>query len=208
MLIEASVTSPTARASCTQSALPSGIVTFVFTDIVGSTRLLCCLGDDYLEVLDRHRALLRTAWAAHEGCEVHTVGDGSLVAFADSGSAVVACAEAQRSMSTECWPKDALVRVRMGIHRGPATPWRGDYAALVVHQASRIVDLATAGQVLVSESAVGAVIDPVASALLRRLGRVPLRDFDEPVTLFEVARAPFESVAEVADGQSRCRRRG
>ena len=105
--------------------LPSGIVTFVFTDIEGSTRLLRRLGDAYAPVLDRHQDIIRSNFTACRGREVHVEGDGFLFAFDDAGAAVEACRSAQRALHTEPWPSDGLVRVRMGIHCGLASPRRG-----------------------------------------------------------------------------------
>ena len=167
-------------------SLPSGIVTFVFTDIEGSTRLLRRLGDRYPGVLDRHREVLRSAWQSHGGVEVETEGDGVLAAFADAGAAILACAAAQCVLLGEDWPTDGFVRVRMGVHSGLAYP-RGDaYVAMAVHQAARVVAAAHGSQVLVSEQTaeIAANIDGIA---LESLGRFRLRDFDESVQLFQVS---------------------
>lgn len=161
--------------------LPSGIVTFVFTDIQGSTRLLIALGERFSPVIERHREILRGAWAAHGGHEVFTEGDGSLVAFAEPVAALRACVEAQRGLVVEPWIDGAEVRVRMGVHTGLAAPYGGDYLALAVNQASRVVSAAHGGQILVSEEA---VVDEGPE--LRPLGRFRLRDFDEPVQLYQV----------------------
>jgi class 3 adenylate cyclase len=162
-------------------------VTFAFTDIVGSTRLLRRLGDAYTSMLERHRSLLRATWTVFDGVEVNAVGDGSLVAFQDASAAILACDAAQRRIEREQWAGNAVVRVRMGIHRGPATPWRGDYAALAVHQAYRIMAVAGGGQVLVSDVAARAA-GTVPGLKLVPIGPLRLRDFDEPVALFEVER--------------------
>src|SRR5215208_1197930 len=93
-------------------ALPSGTVTFLFTDIEGSTRLLHELGDAYAEALAKHRHVLREAFARHGGVEVDTQGDAFFVAFARASDAVAAAAEAQEALA------DGLVRVRIGVHTG------------------------------------------------------------------------------------------
>ena len=165
------------------SELPSGVVTFVFTDIEGSTRLFRRLGDAYPPLLERHNELLRAAWELHGGCEVKTEGDAFFVAFADAGAAVAACAEAQRCLQAEPWPPDGSVRVRMGVHAGLAYPRDGDYVAFAVHQAARVVSAANGGQIVVSEHA-AALAGTVAGVTLLPVGRFRLRDFDEPVELF------------------------
>ena len=111
------------------------------------------LGDRYDAVLQRHRAILRGAWARHGGREVSVEGDGCFVAFADTSAAVAACGEAQHLLGEEPWPEDGPVRVRMGVHCGLASPKDDDYVALAVHQAARVVAAAHGGQVIVSEHA-------------------------------------------------------
>src|SRR5687768_16696045 len=96
-----------------QSSLPTGIVTFVFTDIEGSTRHLRHLGDRYSALLDRHLDLMQGAWDAHDGIVVDTAGDGVFVAFQRADDAVNACAEAQRRLDREAWPEDGVLRARM-----------------------------------------------------------------------------------------------
>ena len=98
--------------------LPSGVVTFLFTDIEGSTRLLHELGDGYADVLADHRRLLRNAFTSHGGVEVDTQGDSFFVAFADAPPAVAAAADAQIALVRYAWPDGAAVRVRMGLHTG------------------------------------------------------------------------------------------
>src|SRR5215213_2274488 len=107
------------------SELPGGIVTFVFTDIEGSTRLLRRLGNQYAQALERHYALLRRAVGDHGGHDMGTAGDSLFVAFPDATAAVAACAQAQRSLGAARWPDDEPVRVRMGVHTGLAAPRNG-----------------------------------------------------------------------------------
>lgn len=175
-----------------QQPPPSGIVTFVFSDIEGSTRLLKRLGDRYPEVLERHRELLRTAWRAYGGYEAGTEGDSFFVAFSSTADAVQACAEGQRLLGVEPWPADSVVRVRMGVHCGLAAPHNGDYMALAVHQAARVIKAAHGGQVLVSEDAASdCELTPDLSLL--PVGRYRLRDFDQPVRLMQVAGRGLET---------------
>ncbi len=115
-----------------QPELPTGTVTFLFTDIEGSTKLLQELGDEYAEVLADHRRALREAWRRHDGIEVDTQGDAFFVAFARASDAVAAAADAQRAFAGD------PVRVRMGLHTGE--PVRADegYVGYDVHRAARI----------------------------------------------------------------------
>src|SRR6478609_11647954 len=96
--------------------LPSGTVTFLFTDIEGSTRLLARLRDGYVAVLAEHQRVLRAVCDEHDGREVHTEGDAFFVAFARASDAIAAAVSAQRVLARECWPDGVDVRVRMGIH--------------------------------------------------------------------------------------------
>jgi class 3 adenylate cyclase len=163
--------------------LPSGIVTFVFTDIEGSTRLLRRLGDAYPPTLERHNELLRRAWSANGGVEINTEGDAFFVAFQHAADAAAACVEGQELLAGEAWPEGAPFRVRMGVHAGLAEPRGRDYVALAVHQAARVAAAAHGGQVVLTPD----VAERLAPGQieLRDLGRYRLRDFDQPVTLFQ-----------------------
>jgi predicted ATPase/class 3 adenylate cyclase len=172
--------------------LPAGVVSFVFTDIEGSTRLLRELGDRYGELVDLHHALLRAAWAAHGGHELKTEGDAFVVAFADASAAVEAAIDAQRAISGADWPTAMPVRVRIGIHSGYARPRGRDYVALALHQAARVVDAAHGGQVLVTGDTAARAMALPAGTRLDRLGRFRVRDFDEPPELFRVSGAGME----------------
>ena len=167
------------------TTLPAGSVTFVFTDIEQSTRLLRRLGDRYPDVLDRHFELLDEAWSRYGGHELDTAGDSDFVAFADASAAVAACADAQRALEREPWP-DGPLRVRMGIHCGLASPRGETYVALAVHQAARVMSAAHGGQVLVSAD-VADRITPDVGVELRPVGSYRLRDFDGPAPLFQLA---------------------
>ena len=166
--------------------LPSGIVTFVFTDIEGSTRLLRRLGNRYSDVLDRHLELMASAWEAHGGHLLDTAGDGALLVFKEASAAVEACAEAQRLLVTEPWPEGSRPMVRIGLHTGLAAPHGREYRALAVHQASRVMSAAHGGQVLLSDATV-ARLSRLEDVAILPLGRFRVRDFDEPVQLFELA---------------------
>jgi predicted ATPase/class 3 adenylate cyclase/tetratricopeptide (TPR) repeat protein len=165
---------------------PSGIVTFVFTDIEGSTRLFRRLGPRYVELLERHNELVRSTCAGHGGYVISIEGDSFFVAFGDADDAIRACAAVQRLIAAEPWPEGAQVRIRIGVHSGLASP-RGDgYVSLAVHQAARVMAAAHGGQTLVSQETVDRAGPPDALEL-RLLGRFRLRDFDEPARLYQLA---------------------
>ena len=164
-------------------ALPSGRVAFVFTDIEDSTVLFVRLGDAYRAVLAQHDTILRGAVVRWGGVEVKSAGDGLFLAFADPVDAVNACADAQRALHAAGWPDGVTIRVRMGVHVGPADPDDGDYVALAVNQAARVSAAAHGGQVLLSEEvrrACGATTDAVA------VGSYLLKGFTSPQTLSQL----------------------
>jgi predicted ATPase/class 3 adenylate cyclase len=162
------------------------MVTFAFTDIEGSTRLFHQLAGTYVDVLDRHNELLRLAWSRRGGFEVSTEGDSFFVAFDRAEDAVLACGDVQKALAAERWPDLVHVRVRIGIHTGPASPRGDQYVALAVNQAARIMSAAHGGQVLVSRETVD-VLPSIADYRLRDLGRFRIRDFDEPQNLYQLS---------------------
>ena len=101
--------------------MPRGTVTYLFTDIEGSTTLLRLLGDDYSVLIDAHHAIIRSAISRGGGAEVDTAGDGFFAVFPSAVSAVAAAVGAQRELAAHAWPDNAIVRVRMGLHTGEAT---------------------------------------------------------------------------------------
>ncbi len=166
--------------------LPGGDVTFVFTDIEGSTRLLRELGDErYAELLERHDELLRICWDRHRGIEVGNEGDSFFVVFTQPSDAVLACTEAQLALASESWGPGGQIRVRMGIHSGIAQPRNSDYASLTVHQAARVMSAASGAQVFMTKQ-VAARIDDDDGYSVNVIGRYRIRDFDGPVELFEL----------------------
>lgn len=149
--------------------LPSGLVTFMFTDIEGSTRLARMLGDDYGRVLNAHRGVVRAALSNYAGAELFTEGDSFFVAFGDAAAAVSACVTAQRALAAYPWPSvDATPRVRMGLHTGWATPVAGEYTSAEVHRAARVAAAAHGGQVLCSRATALAVASRTAEPAPRR----------------------------------------
>ncbi len=158
--------------------LPSGTVTFLFTDIEGSTRLLHALGpDQYAEALAEHRRLLRDAFGAHGGVEVDTQGDAFFVAFPTVPGAIASAREGQAALES------GPIRVRMGLHTGTPTVGAEGYVGVDVHRGARVAALAHGGQVLLTEA--------TASLLPRDeritdLGRHRLKDFDGPTRLLQL----------------------
>jgi predicted ATPase/class 3 adenylate cyclase len=168
-----------------EPAQPSGIVTFVMTDIEGSTRLLRGLGIGFAPLRDRHNELLREVWRTYGGHEMETAGDSFMVAFGDAADAVTACATAQRAIAAEPWPGVESLRVRMGVHSGLASPHHGGYVALAAHQTARVASAGHGGQVLVSEDAASR-LGRLPGLDLEPLGRYRVRDFDGAVRLFQL----------------------
>jgi predicted ATPase/class 3 adenylate cyclase/DNA-binding XRE family transcriptional regulator len=132
---------------------PSGTVTFLFTDIEGSTRLLQRLGSRYADVLTAQQLLLRDAFAAHGGYEVDTQGDSFFVAFPIAPAALMAAAQATRALARQKWPEDVVVRVRMGLHTGAPQLMGDHYVGLDVHRAARLAAAGHGGQILLSAAA-------------------------------------------------------
>jgi class 3 adenylate cyclase len=166
--------------------LPSGLVTFAFTDVAGSTRLAQLLGAGYRPVLHRQRRLLRQAVHDHGGVVVDTWGDSSFAAFPAAGAALAAGRAAQRALAAAPWPPAARPRVRIGLHSGNAHPRRGEYASPAVHRAARVAAAAHGGQVLCS-AATAAAAGPLPDGLsLWDLGLHRLRGFDGRERLFQL----------------------
>ncbi|HET9000704.1 MAG TPA: adenylate/guanylate cyclase domain-containing protein, partial [bacterium] len=132
--------------------LPTGTVTFLFTDIEGSTRLFQRLKDRYAQVLEDHRRLLRASFRDRGGHEVETQGDAFFVVFPRATDAVAAAVEGQRAIAAHPWPEGAAVRVRMGLHTGEAQRAESGYVGFDVYRASRICAAGHGGQVLLSQA--------------------------------------------------------
>jgi YVTN family beta-propeller protein len=166
--------------------LPSGTVTFLFTDIEGSTRLLKQLGERYSQVLDAHRRILREAAAAREGREIDTQGDSFFFAFARANAAVGAAVAAQRAFAAHDWPEGGELRVRMGLHTGEPAVGEERYVGLGVHRAARIGAVANGGQVVLSGATRELVEDEVGGVSIRDLGSYRLKDIDRPERLYQL----------------------
>ena len=160
--------------------LPSGTVTFVFTDIEGSTRLLQELGDaEYATLLAVHRRLVRDIFAAHDGLEIDTQGDAFFYSFARARQAVAAAIEVQRAHAKASWPGDVQVRVRAGLHTGEPVIGDEGYTGIDVVRAARIAALGTGGQVLLSDTTRAIAADDLPEGVtLRGLGARQLKDIE------------------------------
>ena len=168
--------------------LPAGTVTFVFTDIEGSTSLLKQLGrDGYDGVLAEHTQLLRAAFAAHEGRVVDTQGDSFFVAFRTAADALAAAVDAQRDLAAHSWPEGAEVKVRMGLHTGEPKLGGERYVGLGVHRAARIGAAGHGGQVLLSSTTKELAEEELQPGVtIRDLGERRLKDIDQPQRLYQL----------------------
>ena len=165
-------------------ALPTGTVTFFFSDIEGSTRLLETLGDEYPGVLERHRRILRDVFARSAALEMSTEGDSFFAVFPGAQEAVAGAVAIQRAIAAEDWPAGASLRVRIGLHTGEARVADGDYVGLDVHRAARIMAAAHGGQILISGATRALVERSLGSDIeLRDLGEHRLRDLSAPERL-------------------------
>src|SRR5215218_8112788 len=167
--------------------LPIGTVTFLFTDIEGSTQLLKQLRDRYGEALEDHQRIMREAFAEHGGHEIDTQGDSFFVAFRRAKDAVSASIASQRRLAKHAWPEGAELRVRMGIHTGEPAVGGERYVGLGVHRAARICAAGHGGQVLASQTARELLRDdPIPDVSLSDLGEHRLKDLDEPERLYQL----------------------
>ena len=162
--------------------LPTGTVTFLFTDIAGSTRLLHELGPAaYAEALAEHRRIVREAAAAEGGVEVDTQGDAFFIAFPTAGGAAAAAQTVRERLA------EGPIRVRIGLHTGAPTPTDEGYVGLEVHRGSRIAALACGEQIVVSAE----TAEHLESEQLRDLGRHRLKDFEGAVVLYQLGDGDF-----------------
>jgi class 3 adenylate cyclase/CheY-like chemotaxis protein len=163
--------------------LPTGTVTFLFTDVEGSTALAHRLAHDFQDILVEHRSLVRSAVAESNGVEIDVRGDEFFVAFEDAAGAARAAIAAQLAISAHDWPHDAELRIRMGMHTGEAIYADKDYLGVDVHKASRICFAGHGGQILLSE----ATHELVPEELERReLGSYRLRGLPTPERIFQL----------------------
>jgi len=175
--------------------LPLGSVTFLFTDIEGSTRLLQQLGEKFSTVLEEHRQILLEECETHNGRVVGTQGDSFFVAFASAEDAISAVMQAQRALAAHPWPDGVNVRVRMGLHTGePQISASESYVGIDVHRAARIAAAAHGGQVLISQTTYDLVRKELPDGVtLRDLGEHHLKDLRQPKHLYQLIIAGLPS---------------
>ncbi len=170
-------------------------LTFLFTDVEGSTALLRRVGERvYAQVLAGHHAVIRSSLAAHAGREVDTQGDAFFAVFASPRACVAAVLEMQRALAAHAWPGGERVRVRMGIHCGEAEQTAAGLVGLEVHRAARVAAVGYGGQVLVSETAAALVRDWLPEgAALTDLGVHRLKDLGRPERIFQLQAAGLQA---------------
>ena len=167
--------------------LPRGTVTFLFTDIENSTRLMQEMGDRYPAAQAAHHEILRAAFQSNEGHELRTEGDSFFCVFASAVDACLAAAAAQRSLAGHGWENGQALRVRIGLHTGEAPLVGNEYIGLDVHQAARIAGAAHGGQVLISDTTRGLVEGKLKPGLsLRDLGAHRLKDLAQAERLYQL----------------------
>ena len=177
----------TALDSPVVAELPRGTVTFLFTDVENSTRLVKQLGERYAGLLSDHRRLVRAAFEVEGGYEIECRADEFFIAFQNARSAVAAAVAVQRALAAHPWPDGAEVRVRMGIHTGEPTFEDDTYLGLDVHRAARICSAGHGGQVLVSEATRMLLSDGAAGDIrFQDLGEHELRGLDRPERLYQL----------------------
>jgi class 3 adenylate cyclase len=178
--------------------LPTGVLTFLFADMEGSTRLLGRIGRErYAQVLGEYKSLLREMVARHAGRVVDDEGDGVFAVFPRARDAVAAAAESQRELADRDWGDGVELHVRIGLHTGEAEVAGERYVGLAVHRAHRICDAAEGGQTLLSSTTRDLAEDGLPDGIaLRDAGERRLKDIPRPERLAEL----------VAEGQSPARR--
>jgi predicted ATPase/DNA-binding SARP family transcriptional activator len=183
-----------ARPPDVRVGLPAGTVTFLFSDIEGSTRLWESAPEAMRKALARHDEILRWVVEAHSGYVFATGGDGLAAAFHRGGDALEAAVRAQQQLSAEPWPDAAPIRVRMGLHTGEVDERGGDYFGAAVNRAARVMAAGHGGQVLLSLTTASLVRGSLPSgAALVDVGVHRLRDLSEPEALFQVAHPDLSS---------------
>ena len=173
----------------TERPVSSATVTFLFSDIEGSSRLEREVGTaTYAALLDRHREILRAAFEAHGGAEQGTEGDSFFVIFSGAAAAIRAAVDAQRGLAEADWVEGPAIRVRMGVHTGEATASGGGYVGIDINRTARIAAAGHGGQVLVSTATRGLVGEGLPGGVTwRDLGAYRLRDFPEPERLSQLS---------------------
>jgi len=168
--------------------LPSGTVTFLFSDIEGSTSLLKQLGDEqYADLLRTHRRIVRETFGLYHGQEIDTQGDAFFYSFHRAREAVAAAVAVQREHNEQSWPQGVTVRMRLGLHTGEPAIGEEGYTGLDVVRASRIAAVGRGGQVLLSDTTRAIVSGDLPEGVtMRSLGDQRLKDIDQPEPLHEL----------------------
>ncbi len=180
------------------SSLPAGTVTFVFSDIEGSTALVKRFGEGYGDLLATHRRLVRETFAGYGGVEIDTQGDAFFFAFARARDAVAAAVDVQRAHAAFEWPDGADVRVRMGLHTGEPAVGDEGYHGLDVVRAARLGGVGGGGHVVLSETTRALLGSSLPDGVtVHPLGERRLKDLDEPERVYELDIDGVERTAEV-----------
>lgn len=168
-------------------SLPAGTVTFVFSDVEGSTELLKRLGDGYGDLIAEHRRIVRETFGAHGGVEIDVQGDAFFFAFPRARDAVTAAVEAQRAHHEHAWPEGASVRVRMGLHTGEPAVGEEGYLGLDVVRAARLCTAGHGGHVLLSEATRALLGSSLPEGVsVHPMGERRFKDIDEPERVYEL----------------------
>jgi class 3 adenylate cyclase len=168
--------------------LPSGTVTFVFTDVEGSTGLLKRLGESYGELIAEHRRIVRETYGANEGVEIDAQGDAFFFVFARARDAVRAAVAAQRAHAEQAWPGGENVRVRMGLHTGEPALGAEGYLGLDVVRAARLCTAGKGGHVLLSETTQALLGSSLPEGVsVHPVGERRLKDIEEPERVYALA---------------------
>src|SRR5687768_17566164 len=191
------------RTSGRRRAAPTGTVSFLFTDIEGSTRLLEQLRGEYAELLADHRRILREVFEAWQGHEVDTQGDSFFVAFPRAADALGAAIAGQRALASWEWPNGAAVRVRMAIHTGEPLVATHGYVGMAVHRAARIAAVSLGGAIVISGTTRDLIADELPEGVeLLDLGAHQLKDMRSETRLYQVVGGGLASVPALAPASS------
>jgi class 3 adenylate cyclase len=167
--------------------VPQGTVTFVFTDIEGSTELLKRLGDRYGDVVATHRRILREEFGRRNGVEMDTQGDAFFFSFARARDAVAAAVAAQQQLASHAWPDGIRLSVRMSLHTGEPVVGEEGYVGIDVVRAARICAAGHGGQVLLSAATAALVGTGLPEGVRERdLGKHRLKDIDHPEHIYQL----------------------
>ena len=169
------------------AAQPSGTITFLFTDIEGSTRLLELMGNQYAVALSEHHEIMRAAIQKWNGREVDTQGDSFFVTFSRALDAVQCAVSAQQALTSHGWPQGESLRVRMGLHTGEPLIASTGYVGMDVHRAARIGDAGHGGQILLSQTTRELIIQDLPNGMtIRDLGEHRLKDMKYPASIYQL----------------------